>query len=153
MSTEIAAPNAGAPAAVRALLREAEQSFESARPDAAIALAERAAALARECNDRPLLGWGLMLLGNAQNCLGQPAQGHASAGQGYELLGACGETSSTLGITLCKEIAAEMGGSLQTMRADDAALHYRMHYRLHYRLQLPEARARVRELPSAAELR
>jgi tetratricopeptide (TPR) repeat protein len=81
---------------VLALLQEAEQSFERAQPDAAIALAEEAVVRARECNEPSLLGWGLMLLGSAQNYLGQPVQGYASASEAYELLGACGDVERQL---------------------------------------------------------
>jgi tetratricopeptide (TPR) repeat protein len=96
MSIEIAAPDAGPHAAVRALLREAEQSFERAEHTAAIALAEQAVALARDCNDLPLSGRGLLLLGKVQTYLGQPAQGYASASEAYELLGACGDVERQL---------------------------------------------------------
>jgi tetratricopeptide (TPR) repeat protein len=96
MSTESAAPDAGPHATVRALLREAEQSFERAQAAAAITLAEQAVALARECNELSLLGWGLMLLGSAQNHLGQPVQAYASASEAYELLGACGDVERQL---------------------------------------------------------
>jgi tetratricopeptide (TPR) repeat protein len=96
MSTEIAAPDTGPRAAVRALLREVEQSYERAQHAEALALAEQAVALARECSDLPLLGRGLMLLGKAQTYLGQRAQGYASASEAYELLGACGDVERQL---------------------------------------------------------
>jgi tetratricopeptide (TPR) repeat protein len=96
MSTESAAPDAGSHAAVRVLLQEGEQSFERAQPAAAIALAERAIALARECNELSLVGRGLLLLSKAQIYLGQPVQGYASASEAYELLGACGDVERQL---------------------------------------------------------
>jgi tetratricopeptide (TPR) repeat protein len=96
MSTESAAPDAGPHATVRALLQEGEQSFKRAQPGAAIALAERAIALARECNQLSLVGWGLLLLSKAQIYLGQPVQGYASASEAYELLGACGDVERQL---------------------------------------------------------
>ncbi len=110
MNTEIAAPDAGPRAAVLALLQEAEQSFESAQPDAAIAVAERAVALARECNELSLLGRGLMLLGSAHNYLGQPVQGYASASEAYELLGACGDVERQLrALSTCAGVAYMCG--------------------------------------------
>jgi tetratricopeptide (TPR) repeat protein len=96
MSTESAAPDAGSHAAVRVLLRQAEQSFERAEHSAAITLAEQAVALARDSNDLPHSGRGLLLLGKVQTYLGQPAQGYASASEAYELLGACGDVERQL---------------------------------------------------------
>ncbi len=96
MSAEIAGLDAGPRAAVLALLQEAEQSFERARLATALALAEQAVALARECNDLLLVGCGLMLLGKAQTYLGHPLQGYASASEAYDLLAACGDVERQL---------------------------------------------------------
>ncbi len=55
------------------------------------------------------------------------------------------EAPAALGITLCREITSEMGGSLHVARDDNALLHYR--------LQLPDAGPRAQKLPSLDGLR
>ncbi len=56
------------------------------------------------------------------------------------------QASTTLGVTLCMEIAGEMGGALHAAHDDHDSGGGRV---LRYRLQLPDAQSVTRELPPA----
>ncbi len=101
MSAAVVASESDPRAAARALAQEAESSALD-RPGPALALAERSAALARQCGDLPILGWALMLVGRVHACLGHHAQAFEAANEAYALLSARGDPAHRLGaLNIC----------------------------------------------------
>ncbi len=88
--------HAAARAVVQDLAREAARVYALAQPGPSLTLAERAVALARQCGDRPLLGWSLMLVGRGHADLGNHLQAFAAAREAYDLLADCGDPAHRL---------------------------------------------------------
>jgi tetratricopeptide (TPR) repeat protein len=118
-------PRAAAQALAHSLAQEAEQAYVLDRPGPALALAERAAALARQCGDLPVLGWALMLAGRLHMYLGHHLQAFAASREAYDLLAAGGDMAHRLGaLHICGGVfwaSGDTDQAIQVLRSGLAA--------------------------------
>jgi C4-dicarboxylate-specific signal transduction histidine kinase len=123
MSLQIDAIDAEPPAAVLVLLQQAEQAQEQLQFAQMQLLAERAVTAAREHGDPHLLGWGLMLLGDAASVLGRPVQAYAAASEAYDLLGTSGDVARRISaLEICSSVAYFCGDTARSIQLHRQAL-------------------------------
>jgi C4-dicarboxylate-specific signal transduction histidine kinase len=123
MSVQTAAIDADPHAAVLGLLQQAELAQEQVQFAQVQALAERAVEAARELGDPHLLGWGLMLLGDAASILGRPVKAYAAASEAYDLLGTCGDVARQIAaLETCSSVAYFCGDTARSIQLHRQAL-------------------------------
>ncbi len=105
-------PISGADARVTALnlVQEVDRLTDAGRFSAAGQRASHAVALARDCGDLPLLGRGLVSLGQLEYQAGRHLSAYAAASEAFRLLGECGDISRQLGaLNVCAGVQAYCG--------------------------------------------
>jgi tetratricopeptide (TPR) repeat protein len=116
MSPTKAITTADERSAALAALRQAQRILEAGQPGNARTLAEQAVALSRVCGDRHLLGWGLMVLGQAELRADRVLPAHAAASEAYVLLGDCGDVPRQLwALSTCARVELICGDALRSI--------------------------------------
>jgi tetratricopeptide (TPR) repeat protein len=102
------------------LVQEVDRLADAGRFSAAGQSASRAVALARRCGDLPLLGTGLVSLGQLEYQAGRHLSAYAAASEAFRLLGECGDiTRQLMALNTCAGVQAgsgNVGSAIELLR-------------------------------------